>query len=114
MLPEDYKEDLTTLVESGVITTADKNLRCKIDSILRSLENLSAKKLRIEYEIKKQKKSLSRKRQELKKVTKSNQKKLSIALESGTLKQLPGKDGNSFIRRLDSILLEQSSQQLDD
>lgn len=114
MLPEDYKEDLDFLREAKVITTADKNLRCKIDSILRSLENLSAKKLRIEYEIKKQKKSLLRKRQELKKVSKSNQKKLTIALESGNLIESPSEEELSFLRRLDSILLEESSQQLED
>lgn len=114
MITEDDFQDLVFLEESKVISTADKNLRSKIDSILRSLENLTAKKMRIEFEIKKQKASLSRKRQELKKVTKSNQKKLAISLESGILGHQPSEEEISFLRRLDSRLLQESNQLLDD
>lgn len=115
MLTDDQKTELLYLESQGQISTADKNLRSKIDSILRSLENLSNKKLRLEFEIKKQKKSLYRKRQELKRVTRSNQKKVSLTLESGDLPDdLFDETDLRDLRRLDSILLEESSRQLDD
>jgi hypothetical protein len=55
------KSDPTTeLAETtSIIQTPAKNLSSKIDSILRSIENLTEKKLRIEFEIKKQKKESS-------------------------------------------------------
>lgn len=46
---------LTQLEEAQVISTSEKNLRSKIDSIVRSLENLSEKRARIDFEIKRQK-----------------------------------------------------------
>lgn len=68
--PRDVQSELQPLVENKLITDPEKNLRCKMDSLLRSIENLTAKKLRLEYEIKVQKRSLARKRMELKKVSK--------------------------------------------
>lgn len=115
MISEKENQYLTVLEQTKVITTADKNLRSKINSILRSLENLSQKKARIEFEIKRQKKSLLRKREELKKVSTSNQKKISISLESGNLihPDLEEQDLQS-LRRLDLILLQESNRLLDD
>lgn len=114
MLTEEEKLFLSRLQESEVITAPDKNLRSKIDSILRSIENLSEKKIRIEYEIRKQKKSLVRKRQELKKVTGPNQKKLTVTLESDTQAEAHQKEQlNALFRRIDSKLLQESSQVLD-
>ena len=77
---EDLDSEL--LEEATLISTPAKNLSNKLDSILRSLENLAQKKARIEYEIKKQKSSLFRKREELKKVQKSYRKKARLSLES--------------------------------
>lgn len=106
---------LLQLEETKVISTADKNLRSKIDSIIRSLENLSEKKARIEFEIKRQKKSLTRKRAELKKVSRSNQAKLSLSLESGAVvTDTSPQEETLNLQILDSKLLQESSQQLDD
>lgn len=106
--------EIELLSESGFITTADKNLRCKIDSILRSLENLEAKKMRINFEIKKQRISLFRKREELKKVSKRNQKKLKLVSESSILdSEFLDSDDLLELKRLDSILFAESGQQLD-
>lgn len=59
-----------------------QNLESKIGSLINSLENLASKKARIEFEIKKQKRSLTRKREELKRVSKSISGKTRLALES--------------------------------
>lgn len=115
MITEDQYQTLIALEQNGMITTADKNLRSKIDSLLRSLENLSQKKLRIEYEIQKQKKSLYRKREELKKKSSSTQKKIKIAIESNILDILDEQLDSDCeeLRRIDSILLQESSQKLE-
>lgn len=106
---------LTQLEESQVISTSEKNLRSKIDSIVRSIENLSEKRARIDFEIKRQKKSLTRKRQELKKVSSSTQVKAKLTLEQ--TKDFPGfrlQDKRPALRVLDSRLLQESSRVLDD
>lgn len=113
MFNEELNENLDILVQEGVITTEEKNLRSKIDSLVRSLENLSEKKIRIDFEIKRQKKSLTRKRMELKKVTKRNQARLTVALESGRLTDLRPPEGQSLLAKLDSRLLQESSLRLD-
>lgn len=90
LLDEFLEESLTDLENTEIVTqestspinTPRKNLLSKMDSILRNLENLSQKKLRIEFEIKKQKSSLQRKRLELKKAQKSLRVKTRISLES--------------------------------
>lgn len=103
------KSNLEILEEAGLISTPEKNLRSKIDSILRSLENLSQKKLRIEFEIKKQRKSLERKRLELKRSHKSQTFKAKIALESSdsNLEQFLIKSLQEQLR-LDSIALQET------
>lgn len=106
---------LTQLEEAQVISTSEKNLRSKIDSIVRSLENLSEKRARIDFEIKRQKKSLTRKRQELKKVSSSTQIKAKLVFESS--ENFPGvqlSDRRPELRVLDSRLLQESSRVLDD
>lgn len=113
MITEENFKDLTFLEDAGVITTADKNLRSKIESIDRNLEQLLQKKLRIEFEIKRQKKSLVRKREELKKVTSRNNAKLKLTLESGNLVPDPCEEHYTWLRQFDSKLLQESSQRLD-
>lgn len=109
------KSDFDILVEAKVISTEDLNLRSKIESITRSLEALASKKARIDYEIKKQKISLTRKREELKRVTKRNQVKLSVSLESGSLiHELPTRECLLELQRYDAKLLQESDQVLDD
>lgn len=114
MTHEDVTKTLTVLENSGMINTPEKNLRSKIDSIVRSLENLSQKKLRIEFEIKRQKRSLARKREELKKTQKSTQAKAKIALESQSMiSQFALGQKDLELQRLDSNLLQRSDQVLD-
>jgi hypothetical protein len=101
------------LVEAGLITTPEKNLRSKLDSILRSIENLTQKRLRIEFEIKKQKASLLKKRQELRRSTKSRSAKMKIALESSDPTQMTEiEEAIKELQRLDSIALQKSDQVL--
>lgn len=114
MTHEDLNSQLAVMENSGMITTPEKNLRSKIDSIVRSLENLSQKKIRIEFEIRRQKKSLARKREELKKVSKTSQARAKIALESGScLSQVLSESKALELKRLDSALLQKSDQVLD-
>lgn len=114
MTHEEVNAQLSVLESSGLISTPERNLRSKIDSIVRSLENLSAKRLRIDFEIKRQKKSLVRKREELKKTQKSTRAKATLALESGGLihKAIRQKEILD-LQRLDSRLLQESTQVLD-
>lgn len=115
MLDEFDLLELSNLTEAGVVNDADKNLRSKIDSILRSIENLTAKKLRLEFEIKKQKKSLIRKREELKKQTSSTRKKITLKLESGApVEEIPSNEEIQKLRRIDSKLLQESSFVIDE
>lgn len=101
------------LVEAGLISTPEKNLRSKLDSILRSIENLTQKRLRIEFEIKKQKASLLKKRQELRRSTKSHSAKVKIALESSDpIRQIKIEEAFKELQRLDSIALQKSDQVL--
>lgn len=109
MITEDDYKDLLFLESNSVITTEDRNLRSKIDSLTRSLENLSQKKLRLEFEIKRQKKSLIRKREELKRVSKRNTAKLKLTLESGNLILAPSLEQKTWITQFDSKLLQNSN-----
>lgn len=109
MITKDDDLDLTFLEENSIITTEDKNLRSKIDSLTRSLENLSQKKMRLEFEIKRQKKSLIRKREELKRVSKRNTVKLKLALEAGNLVSYPTEEQITWLRKFDSNLLQESN-----
>lgn len=113
LIPEPLETTLENARLAGVISTPEKNLRSKMDSILRSLENLTQKKLRIEFEIKKQQKSLIRKRQELRRSSSTRSKKLKVALESSQIE--PNSDYESrsrSIQILDSRLLQESDQAL--
>lgn len=113
MITEDVTKDLTFLEKNSIITTEDKNLRSKIDSLTRSLENLSQKKLRLEFEIKRQKKSLIRKREELKRVSKRNTAKLKLTLETGNLIDSPTEEQFTWLQKLDSTLLQESNLMLE-
>lgn len=101
-------------LQETVITTPERNLRSKIDSLLRSLENLTSKKLRIEYEIKKQKRSLERKRSELKKSNKTVTRRYRLSLENQTLQEAKSSQEIQEFLREDQLLLQKSSQMLDD
>lgn len=109
-MTQEEQRFLSVLEEKSVITTSEKNLRSKIDSLIRSLENLSEKKLRIEFEIKRQKKALTRKREELKRVSKGNQSKLVLTLEESEFGPKLVPEGNSELRRIDSRLLQESNR----
>lgn len=102
---------LSRLNEVSVITEPEKNLRSKMDSLLRSIENLTAKKLRLDYELKRQKRSLARKRLELKKVTKLTVR-IETAQEIGSLNEqtVTAKDA---LTTIDNYLFQESARILD-
>lgn len=81
---EEEDLDVDSLNEGTTIQNSTQNLKSKMESLIRSIENLSEKKIRLEFEIKRQKRSLARKREELKRVNSSSQAKVKIALESGS------------------------------
>ena len=110
LINEAKKDPEEVLNEAGLITDSEKNLRSKIDSIIRSIENLSEKKARIDFEIKKQKKSLIRKRIELKRVVKSTRTR-SIPMSETQNTTLPALDDYiKELQRNDSIRLEKSDR----
>lgn len=99
---------------SGIIQTPVRNLSSKVDSILRSIQNLTEKKVRIEYEIRKQKASLSRKRSELKKAQKSTSRRIKISLESSDPTQQSKTEELRNFQKQVSKLLEESARVLDE
>lgn len=112
MLYKDQKFPTEYLVEANLITTPEKNLRSKIDSILRSLENLSAKRDRIDFEIKKQKRSLFQKRAELTRSNRTLKKKKISVSESQSESDLLLQKSLQEQGRLDSIQLQESDRVL--
>jgi len=99
---------------TSIIQTPARNLSSKVDSILRSIENLSQKKLRIEFEIKKQKKSLLRKKEELKKVQNSNRRRLKVSLEAANPNQASIQEEFDLFQKEVSRLLERTARVLDE
>lgn len=114
MLTKEEKDDLQILVENGVITKEDKNLRSKIESLNRNLENLISKRQRLDFEIKKQQKSLTRKRVELKRVSKRNQGKFSVVIENSNLDETARNADLLNFKRIDSKLLQESNSLIGD
>lgn len=114
MFSDNDFSDLSYLNESSLIKTEEKNLRSKIESILRSLNNLTSKKERIEYEIRKQKKALFRKREELKVSSKRLRKQGRSLSESSNPLLLLEEEEYDDIQRYDAILLRESSRLLDE
>lgn len=108
-----YPSPVSVLNETQVITGPDMNLRSKIDSLMRSIENLTEKKLRIDFEIKKQKRSLARKRNELKKSSAHFRARLESA------DKIEFKNGETYSRRelveaVDNYLFQESDRILND
>lgn len=108
------EQSSVTKEATGVIKTPAQNLSNKVDSILRSIENLTQKKLRIEFEIKKQKRSLLRKKEELKRVQKSSRKGLQISLESQDPNLASIQEELRLFQKECSRLLERSARVLDE
>lgn len=111
----DSSSDLTlesSKVEDNVLREEQKNLRRKIDSIIRTIENLSAKKLSLETEIRVQKKVLARKRLELKKQSRNLNARIKLQLESDSMDSLL-KDLQK-VQNEDQKLLRESSRLLEE
>lgn len=106
----DFDHYLEILIENSVITAEDKNLRSKIESISSSIVNLQRKRARIDLEIRRQALSLRRKREELKRVTKRNQKTLS---ETVILNEQHHPLKRDILLKNDQRLLQKSSQSLE-
>lgn len=103
-------ESSVSFIEENTILPEDgKNLRRKIDSICRTIENLSAKKLNLEVEIKVQKRVLKKKREELKKRSKSNSTRLKAALESVPIEEKAQASELQKIVQIDQTLLRVSN-----
>lgn len=101
--------------ETGQISSSEANLRSKIQSLLNSLENLSQKKIRIDFEIRRQKKALARKREELKRSSKTLTAKGSIHLEASELAEvLCGTDRPLTLQYVDQTLLRMSANVLEE
>lgn len=113
MKEHEEQNELDLILEESSLKEDSKNLRRKIDSICRTIENLSAKKLNIEAEIRTQKKVLVRKRNELKKRSKSNQTGIKIRLESSEISS-PVPEEIKKIQQLDQRLLRESSRLLEE
>lgn len=111
----DYFNDLTetkSILENNVLPEEQKNLRRKIESIIRNIESLTAKKLNLEAEIRVQKRVLAKKRLELKKQSKIINAKLKLQLESESQNSLQ-KDLR-MIQNEDQKLLRESSRLLEE
>lgn len=113
MKEHEEQNELDLILEESSLKEDSKNLRRKIDSICRTIENLSAKKLNIEAEIRTQKKVLVRKRNELKKRSKSNQTRINFRLESSEISS-PVPEEIKKIQQLDQRLLRESSRLLEE
>jgi seryl-tRNA synthetase len=111
---QEVKKSVKVQEATSIIQTPAKNLSSKVDSILRSIENLSQKKLRIEFEIKKQKKSLLRKKEELKKVQNSNRRRLKVSLEAANPNQDSIQEEFDLFQKEVSRLLERTARVLDE
>lgn len=103
---------LDQALENSLISNEQANLRSKISSISRSIEQLTQKKLRIEFEIKRQKKSLARKREELKHSSFTVSGKL--ALESQNPISIFHGEEVKLLQKIDRKLLTESAKILEE
>jgi len=114
MMSLEVLRKLSELSESTkVIQEPEQNLRSKMDSLMRSIENLTAKKLRIDFELKKQKRSLARKRMELKKSHQTISVRLESAKINPILLETVGQQVQDF-NQIDDRLLRESARILAD
>lgn len=104
---------LNSILEASGLPEEGQNLRRKIDSIIRTIENLQAKKVNLEFEIKTQKRVLNRKRLELKRVHKSQTSKLKVTLEEEFLDLTCGEDP-AIVEKIDQALLRESAKILEE
>lgn len=100
------QEQEEILSESTAPRTSKQNLESKIESLIRSIRNLSEKQMRLEFELKRQKKSLARKREELKRVSKTTQIKGNLSLEGSVLESQNQETRTDDIKRTQSLLQE--------
>lgn len=117
---EKMEEDLSSLLSEGVITDPEKNQRSKIASLVSQINLLTQKKQRLEFEIKKQKEVLARKRTSLKgrRKTSPNKKsstavKASLSLEDFDLFNDLQEEELKKLKRIDDTLLSESSRILE-
>lgn len=112
LIKSEPKSNLKSLEEAGRIQNSETNLRSKCDSILRALTSMLAKKERLDYEIRKQKASLTRKRQELLRVSRGFKSKKKSLRESQIQDDQVG-HLEDWLLRYDSQLLQESARILD-
>lgn len=112
LISEDPKVTLEHAVSKGLIRTPEANLRSKVASISATLELLEKKKARIDYEIRKQKSSLVRKRQELVRASKSFKSKSKVLRESEVDSPV-SLNLETWISKYDAKILQESARILD-
>lgn len=112
MIYPELLQSLIALNEAKIVNKPQQNLRSKIGSLIRSIENLEAKRARIDYELKKQKRSLARKRMELKKDSKHLAVKVESATGSGMLNEHVQQEIRN-LRNQDNFLLQKSAEILE-
>lgn len=108
------KEKNQVITETPIPQNPKQNLESKIESIIRTIENLSEKKIRIDFELRRQKKSLARKREELKRVSRSSQAKVSLSLENSFNTNLQEIEDQQYALKRTQFLLQESARILEE
>lgn len=113
MISEDLEKLYSLNEGSKVFTKPEQALRSKMESQIRAIRNLEEKQKRLGQQILAQKRSLARKREELKKANRSTGRRLKSQLETCTLNEsasllLP------LVDRIDNYLFQETSQILKD
>lgn len=103
---EEQKVESEVLTETAIPKDSREQLKSKMDSLIDSIQNLSRKKLRIEFELKRQKKALARKREELKRTSHSSKAKATLSLEGSNLNPQLEEKRVEDIKRVQNLLQE--------
>lgn len=108
--PEEIQPILEILNESQKVPENDRYLRGKIERLILTIQVLESKQRTLNSEIKKQKRSLARKREELKK----SAKRLRTGNATVTIKESQSVHYlESRLREIDQDLLQRSDEILD-
>lgn len=111
---QDLSPKLHSLVEAKVINSSQQNLRSKMDSLLRSIKSLQEKRSRLDYEIRKQKSALLKKRLELRRETRSIRSKAPTVHGSTVNESLTLLLEAPELAKIDNYLLRESARLVDD
>lgn len=113
MISEDLMELISLNEGSKVLTKPEEALRSKMESQIRAIRNLEEKQKRLALQVRTQKRSLARKREELKKANRSTGRRLRTQLEQGTLDESANLLA-PLVDRIDNQLFLETAQILED